>query len=92
MGPLVAVGGLHIQSDRIKVLETGLEQLCQQNGLGRADRFKWSPGPELRFARCLVDDARSAFFASALDHARQLDVRATVVVVDVHHFVLTPIS
>jgi hypothetical protein len=82
MGPLVAVGGIHVPDAFVSQLERGLGDLAESYGFGPKDRFKWSPRKELWMAKGLVEEKRAQFFDDALKLASELDVRATVVVVD----------
>lgn len=85
MGPLVAVGGIHVLDGSVKKLEDGLRERCREYGFGLPNRFKWSPGPEEWMARNLVQNRRAEFFETVLTLAAELDVRATVVICDANH-------
>jgi hypothetical protein len=43
MGPLVAVGGLHVPGDRVRGLELALDDLCKEFAFPQGEEFKWSP-------------------------------------------------
>jgi hypothetical protein len=82
MGPLVAVGGLHVPSDSVGKLERALDALCLEIGFPAGQEFKWSPGRELWMRSNLKGKAREAFFLRALDLAREHEATALVVIDD----------
>ena len=82
MGPLVAVGGLHVPSSVVGQLERKLEHLCTETGFPTGQEFKWSPGPELWMHKNLTGVAREGFFVGALQLAAEAGCTALIVVVD----------
>jgi len=84
MGPLVATGFVHVPSENVRDLERALDNLCRGVGFpaGDAGEFKWSPGRELWMRDNLVDQARTDFFAQALDLAVEAGCRASVIIAD----------
>jgi hypothetical protein len=82
MGPLVAVGGLHVPSDAIRALERDLDQLCRDTGFPRGQEFKWSPDKRSWMRKNLQGDAREQFFVAALERAREAGATALVVIED----------
>ena len=47
MGPLVAIGGVHVHETAARRLEQALEYECGQAGFPPGEAFKWSPGPDI---------------------------------------------
>lgn len=41
MGPLVAVGGVHVVGDAVRDLELALDALCKKTGFPDGEEFKW---------------------------------------------------
>lgn len=82
MGPLVAVGGIHVPSDVVGFLEKQIDSLCVDFGFPSGEKFKWSPGRELWMRDNLVADDREAFFARVLSLIRDHGVVAIVVIED----------
>ena len=82
MGPLVAIGGLHVSGSNAAVLEKSLDQLCQEFGFPPGEPFKWSPGRELWMRDNLRDKDRARFMKSALVAAKDADATALVVLED----------
>jgi hypothetical protein len=83
MGPLTAVGGIHVPGDAVGSLERALENLCREAGFPEnTDEFKWSPGRELWMHKNLRGPARTSFFCEILGLTKQHAVEALVVVVD----------
>jgi len=82
IGPLVAIGGVHVPEEAIKPLEADLEQLCEEFGFPPGEPFKWSPGRDLWMHDQLIEDARERFFLRALGLAHARGVQVCVVVED----------
>jgi hypothetical protein len=82
MGPLVAVGGLHIPSDSIRTLEADLEKLCLDTGFPRNQEFKWSPRKRSWMHKNLQAEDREHFFKSVLETARDAGATGIVVIED----------
>jgi len=85
VGPLVAIGGIHVDSHRVGPLEHELDGCCSDWGFPVGEQFKWSPGSAESFMRTqLVEDRREAFYHDVLTLATSHEVRATVVIEDLH--------
>ena len=82
MGPLVAVGGIHVPDQAVAELESAIDSLCEQTGFPPGEEFKWSPGRELWMRDNLVGEDRQAFFIEVLTLAKQYDLKAVVVIED----------
>ena len=82
MGPLVAVGGLHVAGDRVRDVEIALDKLCTKFGFPDGEEFKWSPDRKMWMHKGLVAEEREDFFLKALRVARKADVSAIVVAED----------
>jgi hypothetical protein len=82
MGPLVAVGGVHVDGSTVRDVEFGLERLCADVGFPTGEEFKWSPSKKSWMRNGLVDAARQGFFLQALSLARSLGVTAIVTMED----------
>jgi len=82
MGPLIAVGGLHVPDESVNVLEEQLNSLCSKYGFPPNEVFKWSPGTELWMRANLVGESRTRFFAEALTLAKVSRVGAIVIIED----------
>jgi len=79
MGPLVAIGGVHVPEESVKPLEDALEAICGEFGFPQGQEFKWSPGRRLWMRRNLVDARREEFFRRVLQAAQGYGVQAVVV-------------
>ncbi len=83
MGPLVAVGGMHVPSDNVRNLELLLADLCREYGFpSHTDEFKWSPGRGSWMRKNLHGDDRREFFEDCLDAAKEECAQACVVIQD----------
>lgn len=82
MGPLVAVGGLHLGGDAVRDLELVMDQLCAETGFPAGEEFKWSPAKGTWMRKELVAKAREAFFLRALTFAREAGATAIVTMED----------
>lgn len=82
MSPVVAVAGLHVPSDSIRILENGLDELCRATGFPANQEFKWSPDKKTWMHKNLQGEARHDFFVSALRKARDAGATAIVVIED----------
>ena len=82
MGPLVAVGGIHVPRESVHPLERELTGLCEEFGFPRAEEFKWSPRRDSWMYGGLTGDRRTEFLRRALQLAANRNVRAIVVIED----------
>lgn len=83
MGPLVAIGGIHVPSQGVRDLEREIDDICvNECGFPPGEEFKWSPGPNLWMHNHLVEDEREEFFIRVLTLARDSGVTAAIVVED----------
>jgi hypothetical protein len=82
MGPLVAVGGLHLAGERVREVELALDALCTKFGFPPGEEFKWSPARGSWMRKRLVEQERETFFLEALAVARQAGAAAIVVLED----------
>lgn len=82
MGPLVAIGGVHVAEDTARPLEEEIERLCGDVGFPPAEEFKWSPRRSMWMWSNLHSPEREAFFRGALTVAGLYGASATVVVAD----------
>jgi len=82
MGPLVAIGGLHVPGHEVKDLERRIGEVCEDAGFPPGEAFKWSPGKDLWMHDNLIEEAREEFFVNILTEAESSGVRAIVVVED----------
>jgi hypothetical protein len=83
MGPLVAIGGVHVPADHVGSLERAISALCIEAGFPPREQFKWSPGKKEPFMKgVLVKEARLQFYAKLLSLAEQHGARAFVVMED----------
>lgn len=90
MGPLVAVGGIHVQGDAVLPLELQLGELCAGFGFPPREEFKWSPRPGSWMHGELTKEKRQEFLIQALRLAAAKNVSAVVVVEDTHCDSATP--
>jgi hypothetical protein len=79
MGPLVAVGGVHVRGEKVRELEIALDALCVEAGFPPGEEFKWSPSKKSWMRDGLVEETRTEFFLDAL--ALALDAGASAIVV-----------
>jgi hypothetical protein len=82
MGPLVAVGGVHVPGGRVRELELALDELCVQAGFPDGEEFKWSPKKAHWMRDGLTGDERTDFFVEALRLAGSAGACAIVVIAD----------
>jgi hypothetical protein len=82
MGPLVAVGGLHVPGEAVRELELALDALCDDFGFPSGDEFKWSPDGDSWQRTNLVDERRESFNLRALALAREAGATGIVVMED----------
>lgn len=82
MGPMLAVGGIHVPGDSVRQLEHALDDLCGAQGFPQGEEFKWSPGRKSWMRQGLVEEARQDFFLAALALARDAGATAIVAMVD----------
>lgn len=82
MGPLVAVGGLHVAGDRVRDLELELDELCRSTGFPPGEEFKWSPGKNSWEYASLKFVERDEFNLAALALAREAGATGIVVMED----------
>jgi len=82
MGPLVAVGGIHVPGDAVRSLETDLAGLCTTFGFPPREEFKWSPRPGSWMHGELTKEKRQEFLIEALRLAAARDVCGLVVIED----------
>ncbi len=84
MGPLVAVGGLYVPGGNVRSVERSLDDLCTEFGFPDGEEFKWSPHRKSWMQKALCGDDREAFFARAFAIAEKFDLKALVVIEDIH--------
>lgn len=82
MGPLVAVGGIHVPEQSVQVLEGRIEGLCTEYGFPPGEVFKWSPERDLWMHSNLVGETRQEFFIRVLGLAKDNGATATVIIED----------
>jgi Protein of unknown function (DUF3800) len=82
MGPLVAVGGVHVRDENVRDLELQIDAICAEYGFPVGQEFKWSPGEELWMRTNLVQQRRTDFFAAVLAAAREAGASAMVIIED----------
>lgn len=83
MGPLLAIGGLHVPEQSIQQLEGATESLCVEYGFPPHEIFKWSPGKELWMHKNLVGERRQDFFMRVLGLAKDNGAKAIVIIEDI---------
>jgi hypothetical protein len=82
MGPLIAVGGLHIPGWQVRELEIALDALCTKTGFPSGEEFKWSPQRGSWMRTNLEAQERVEFYLRALALAAEADAAAIVVIED----------
>jgi hypothetical protein len=83
MGPLIAIGGIHVPSEQVGPLERSIEDYCRSVGFPRDEQFKWSPGKKEAFQKNkLLAEDRITFYEHLLSLAEQHGVTATIVIED----------
>ena len=82
MGPLIAVGGIHVPEESVQELEERIEGLCTEYGFPPYEIFKWSPGRDLWMHKNLVRERRREFLMHILGLAKDIGAMATVVIED----------
>lgn len=82
MGPIVAIGGIHIPDGAVLEIREAIDQLCDEFGFPIGEEFKWSPGRELWMRDNLVGTEREEFFIRVLDIVEKNEAKAIVVLED----------
>lgn len=82
MGPLVAVGGVHIDDQNVKPLEMALEQACIQAGFPEGEEFKWSPDRNSWMRQHLHGQQRTEFFIDLISKAKDYDAKVYIIIED----------
>lgn len=82
MGPLVAVGGVHVPGERVRELELALDALCDEFGFPAGEEFKWSPDVGSWERGNLAGARRDDFNLRALAVAGEAGATAIVVMED----------
>jgi hypothetical protein len=83
MGPLVAVGGVHVAGDTVRDLELALDALCKEAGFPDGEEFKWSPDKKSWEYENLKFGARDQFNLAALKIAKDAGATGIVVMQDI---------
>lgn len=83
MGPLVAVGGVHVAGDRVRDLELALDSLCNRTGFPDGEEFKWSPDRKSWEYSNLKFAERDEFNLAALKIAKDAGATGIVVMEDI---------
>ena len=82
MGPLVAIGGVHVPAEALGALQREVENLCTRTGFPPGEQFKWSTTKKELVMRALVGDDRLRFYQDLFAIAAAHGVKACVVVED----------
>jgi len=82
MGQLIAIGGYCVQAERVKQLNSMIEEVCSRYGFPERNIFKWSPGRELWMRDNLREEKRRDFFLDILDLGKKVDIKAIVIIED----------
>jgi len=82
MGPLAAVGAIHVPSESAIQLEADLTTICSDFGFPEHEEFKWSPSKSLWMREGLVAEERERFYRDCLEAAERLHVGALVAIED----------
>ena len=83
IGPLLAIGGLHVPALQVGPLEKALRTHCESVGFPHDEQFKWSPGKKEEFQRAqLKGEKRTQFFRHLIGLATDHGSTATVVIED----------
>jgi hypothetical protein len=82
MGPLVAVGGLHVPGEQVRGLELSLDALCREFGFPPGEEFKWSPSKGTWERQNLLAERRDEFNLRALALANDAGARGIVTMAD----------
>lgn len=85
IGSLLAVGGIHIPEEVLKILESEIEYICVEAGFPLGEVFKWSPGRELWMHDNLKFDDRERFFLSVLAKLEEFKITAWVIIEDIKY-------
>lgn len=77
MGPMIAIGGIIIESLKVKPLEEAIDQLCLDTGFPETEVFKWSPRKGVHWMReNLVGDERRDFQIGIISLLKEYDCNA----------------
>jgi hypothetical protein len=82
MGPLAAIGGVHVGHDHLYALQEDIDHLCKNAGFPDGEPFKWSPGKELWMYDRLKYGTRDDFFRQVLQAGQSRGAKAGVVIED----------
>ena len=78
MGPLVAIGGIHVPGNQVSSLERGLRSHCDAAGFPHNEQFKWSPGRKEAFEREKLKGTERTNFYHKEPEVFACNVRLTV--------------
>lgn len=85
MGPLIAIGGIHVPDLEVRKLERELDEMCNNYGFPPNNEFKWSPGRELWMRDNLICQERTNFFARVLGSCKEHGIKAIVIIEDTNY-------
>ena len=82
MGPLIAIGGFHVNGEKVYELEKNIDQLCKEYGFPDNEEFKWSPKKGSWMYHNLKGEDRKIFFLEVLSLIEKIGSKAVVVIED----------
>lgn len=84
LGEMLSVGGVIVDSQSIRALDTKIEDICKTDfGFPESEVFKWSPSKDHWFRASVTGDRRNEFFKSVLRACLDFDAKFVVCTVDV---------
>lgn len=81
-GPLIALGGLAIDSEILTSLNSKIDAVCVRFGFPENEPFKWSPGKDLWMHKGLIGEKRALFIDEILALSFEFKVTGFFVSVD----------
>ncbi|RVG25057.1 hypothetical protein [Sinorhizobium meliloti] len=82
VGPLVAVGGISIDVEAARDLESALNAFCNEIGFPSREPFKWSPSANHWMRENLIGSGRAEFFETVLRLAADHGAKGQVTISD----------
>lgn len=82
MGKIIAFGGVFVEPDKLKPLQSKIDEIAKSYGIPDGEELKWSPKPESWIYKNLHGERRTSCYSKVLSEAKNHDVRALVIAWD----------
>lgn len=88
MGQLVSLGGIFVDAQALRPFAAAVDQIATVFGIPKGEELEWSPHEDAWIHQNLVGEDRTNCYRQVIEAARDLDVRALVVVWDTGRTIL----